>query len=168
LIRPIDMPAIYEHELVVGQDDIDVLGHVNNLVYLRWMQDAAVAHSAARGWPTAKYLELGAGWVVRSHKIDYRQPAFVDEPIVIRTWIANFKKIQSLRKYQILRADDDAVLAVAETNWTFIGLEHRVPRRVPAEIIDSFELVEPADEPSLSRQYERMGKLENTDKRNDD
>jgi acyl-CoA thioester hydrolase len=160
------MPAIYEHELVVRQDDIDVWGHVNNLVYLRWMQDAAVAHSAARGWPTSKYLELGAGWVVRSHQIEYRQPAFVDEPIVVRTWIANFKKIQSLRKYQILRADDDTVLAVAETNWAFIGLEHRVPRRVPGEIIDSFVLVEPANEPSLPRQYERIKKLEKTGKRN--
>ncbi len=161
------MTAIYEHELVVCPDDIDVLGHVNNLVYLRWMQDAAVAHSAARGWPTAKYLELGAGWVVRSHKIEYRQPAFADEPIVVRTWIANFKKIQSLRKYQILRTDDDAVLAVAETNWAFIGFEHRVPRRVPGEIIESFVLVEPANEPLLPGQHKRRETSENTGKRID-
>ncbi len=149
------MPAIYEHQLVVTQKDIDVLGHVNNLVYLRWMQDAAVAHSAAQGWPTAKYLALGAGWVVRSHTIEYRQPAFVDESIVVRTWIANFKKIQSLRRYQILRPHDEAVLAVAETNWAFIGFEHGVPRRVPDEITTSFTLVEPSDEPSLPRQRRR-------------
>ncbi len=167
MIRQSDMPAIYEHQLVVKQGDIDVLGHVNNLVYLSWMQDAAVAHSAAQGWPTAKYLELGAGWVVRSHKIEYRQPAFADESIVVRTWIANFKKIQSLRKYQILRSHDDAVLAVAETNWAFIGFEHRVPRRVPGEIIESFVLVEPANEPSLPRQHNRLEKLAQTGKRND-
>jgi len=143
------MPAIYQHQLVVTQDDIDVLGHVNNLVYLRWMQDAAVAHSSAQGWPTAKYLELGAGWVVRSHAIEYRLPALADDAIVVQTWIANFKKIQSLRKYRILRSHDDAVLAVAETNWAFIGFEHRVPRRVPPEITDAFELVEPGNEPPL-------------------
>jgi len=165
------MPAIYDYELTVRQADIDVLGHVNNLVYLRWMQDAAVAHSAAQGWPTSKYLELGAGWVVRSHAIEYRQPAFADELIVVRTWIADFKNVQSLRKYQILRSNDDAVLAIAETNWAFIGFEHRVPRRVPAEITNSFVLVQHDDEPALPRQ--RKGSkdskdLEPSGKRNDD
>ncbi len=146
------MPAIYEHRLTVTPRDIDVLGHVNNLVYLRWMQDAAVAHSAAQGWPTARYLELGAGWVVRSHTIEYRQPAFADESVLVRTWIANFRKIQSLRKYQIVRPADDAVLAIAETNWAFIGFEHQVPRRVPAEVTSAFSLVDPGSEPPLPRQ----------------
>jgi len=141
------MPAVFEHWLTVDRNDVDVLGHVNNVSYVRWMQDAAVAHSAAQGWPTQRYLEIGAGWVARSHWVEYRRPAFCDERIAVLTWVSNFRKVRSLRKYKITRPGDDAVLAVAETDWTFIGFEHQVPRRVPHDIVTSFELVAEADEP---------------------
>ena len=97
------MPSIYEHLHTVGQEEMDLLGHASNLAYVGWMQDAAVAHSAAQGWPTERYLQIGAGWVVRSHAIQYRQPAFAGQTIVVRTWVANFRKIRSLRKYKIVR-----------------------------------------------------------------
>ncbi len=139
------MPAIFDYLHTVADDEIDGLGHVNNLVYLKWMQSAAVGHSAAQGWTTQRYFEAGAGWVVRSHWIEYRQPAFAGQQILIRTWVADFKKITSLRKYKIMRSADGAVLAVAETNWAFIGLEHGVPRRIPAELAEAFEIV-PADQ----------------------
>ncbi|MCA9249145.1 MAG: acyl-CoA thioesterase [Planctomycetales bacterium] len=138
------MPAVFEHCLTVPSGAIDGQGHVNNLEYLRWMQDAAVAHSAAQGWPTARYREIGAGWVVRSHKIEYRLPAFAGDRIVLLTWVANFHKIRSLRKYKITRPADGAILAIAETEWAFIGLEHHVPRRVPEELRAAFAIV--ADE----------------------
>ena len=51
---------IHEYRLVVTPASIDEQGHVNNLEYIRWMQEAAVAHSAAQGWPGSRYLELGA------------------------------------------------------------------------------------------------------------
>ncbi len=141
------MPAIFDHPLTVADDEIDQLGHVNNLAYIKWMLDAAVAHSAAQGWPTRRYLELGAGWVVRSHAIEYRQPAFAGQQLVVRTWVSNFRKIRSLRKYKIVRPADAALLAVAQTDWTFISFARRVPRRVPPEIQAAFELVEGRDEP---------------------
>jgi acyl-CoA thioester hydrolase len=141
------MPAIYSHPHVVVPDEIDDLGHVNNLHYLKWMQTAAVAHSSAQGWPPARYRELAAGWVVRSHRIEYRQPAFVDEEIEIRTWVADFRKVTSLRKYQVFRPKDSVVLAVAETDWAFLGLKPYVPRRIPPELAEAFLLVPPEDEP---------------------
>ena len=141
------MPAIYDHPHVVHDDEIDALGHVNNLSYLKWMQDAAIAHSTAQGWSTQRYLEIGSGWVVRSHAIDYRQPAFAGQEIVVRTWVSNFRNIRSLRKYKIIRPDDNTVLALAQTDWAFIGYEHLVPRRVPPEIVAAFELVAEQDEP---------------------
>ena len=141
------MPAIYEHALTVSPEAIDGQGHVNNLEYLRWMQDAAVAHSALQGWPAERYREIGAGWVVRSHWIEYLQPAFAGDELTVFTWVANFRKIRSLRKYKIARSSDDAVLARAETDWAFIGLEHRVPRRVPAELVEALVIVSQEDEP---------------------
>ena len=68
------MPAIFEYHHTVCDDEIDVLGHANNVCYVAWMQDAALAHSAAQGWPAEAYGRLGMGWVVRSHAIEYHQP----------------------------------------------------------------------------------------------
>jgi acyl-CoA thioester hydrolase len=141
------MPAIFEYHLTVAEDEIDGQGHVNNIEYLKWMQDAAVAHSAEQGWTTQRYRALGSGWVARTHTIEYLQPAFADENIVVKTWISNFKKVTSLRKYKIVRPDDAAVLATAETNWAFIGLERYIPRRIPQELFESFDLVGPESEP---------------------
>jgi len=112
------------------------------LEYLRWMQDAAVAHSAAQGWDAERYRQLGAGWVVRSHWIEYLRPVFAGEAITVVTWVAGFRKIRSLRKFKMLREADGALLARAETDWAFIGLQHRVPRRIPPELRDAFEVVE--------------------------
>ena len=141
------MSAVYEFHLTVTEDEIDGQGHVNNLEYLKWMQDAAVAHSARQGWTTQRYRNLGSGWVARTHRIDYLQPAFAGENLVVKTWISNFKKVTSLRKYKIIRAADAAVLATAETNWAFIGLKRYVPRRIPQELCESFEVVGPEFEP---------------------
>ena len=141
------MPAVYEFHLTVTEDEIDGQGHVNNLEYLKWMQDAAVAHSAEQGWTTQRYRNLGSGWVARTHRIEYLQPAFAGENIVVKTWISNFKKVTSLRKYKIIRPADEAVLATAETNWAFISLERYIPRRIPQELFESFDLVGPESEP---------------------
>jgi acyl-CoA thioester hydrolase len=108
---------------------------------------AAVAHSTIRGWPPARYRELGAGWVVRSHWIEYLRPVFAGERVLVRTWVANFHKITSLRKYRIERPADGVLLAVAETKWAFIDFQDRSPRRVPAELSGAFELVSEAAEP---------------------
>ena len=117
---------VFEHD--VREDEIDALGHVNNLAYLKWMISAAVAHSSACGWTTERYLDSGGGWVVRSHKIEYFNSAVANDRISVRTWIAGFKKVTSLRRYRIVRDSDQTLLAQAETNWAFIGFEHRVSR----------------------------------------
>jgi acyl-CoA thioester hydrolase len=130
--------AIFVLEHDVRDDEIDALGHVNNLAYLKWMISAAVAHSSACGWTTERYLDFGGGWVVRSHKIEYFNSAMANDRIAVRTWIAGFKKVTSLRCYRIVRNSDQMLLAQAETNWAFIGFEHRVPRRIPQEVIDDF------------------------------
>lgn len=135
------MPAVFEYRHRVRDDEIDGLEHVNNLAYLRWMQSAAIAHSDAQGWPTAKYYELQAGWVVRSHQIEYLQPALPGDEVIVRTWIADMKKISSLRRYDIVRAADAARLAVAATNWAFIDFQSRRLTRIPDVVAAAFELV---------------------------
>ena len=71
----------------------------------------------------------------------YLAPAFAGEEIEVVTWVSNFRKVTSLRRYRIVRPSDGAVLATAETDWAYIGRKRNVPRRIPAELIADFVLV---------------------------
>lgn len=145
------MIEIFEHQLVVTNSHIDMVGHVNNVVYLQWMQDAALAHSAALGWPAERYQQHGAGWVARLHQIEYLQPAFVRDRVIVRTWVADMKKVTSLRRYQMVRNDPpkedpdgprkETLLAIAHTNWAFIDFSTKMPKRIPIEIASAYQVV---------------------------
>lgn len=145
------MPAVFEHPLVVRPEDIDVLGHANNLAYLHWMQTAALAHSAAQGWPGEAYQRLGLGWVVRSHQITYYQPAYAGEELLVRTWVATFRKVTSMRRYDIIRRGDGKRLAAAATDWAFINYATGLPARIPPEISAAFILVDDPTDTFLTR-----------------
>jgi acyl-CoA thioester hydrolase len=135
------MPAVFEYHHVVDDDEIDAQGHANNVCYIAWMQEAALAHSAVQGWPADAYQRIGMGWVVRSHAIEYHQPALAGQRIVVVTWVATFKRVTSVRRYRIIRQSDGVLLATAETKWAFIDYATGQPCRVPADIVRAFEVV---------------------------
>jgi acyl-CoA thioester hydrolase len=141
------MLPIYAHKHVVLPEEIDTLGHVNNLNYLRWMLAAAVGHSTANGWPPERYREIQSAFVVRSHRIEYLQPAFAGEEVLIHTWVAEFNKVTCLRKYKTVRPKDGVVLTTGQTGWVFLGLKPYQPRRIPPDLASAFVLVPPAEEP---------------------
>jgi acyl-CoA thioester hydrolase len=120
-------------------DAIDELGHVSNLKYISWMQEIAIEHSAAKGWPVERYLQSGAVWVVRSHFITYLRPAFAGEMVTLQTWVAEIKPRSSLRKYLVFRTDDQSVLVEAETYWVYIDRRSGRPLRIPGELRLAFE-----------------------------
>jgi len=140
------MPAIFVDERDVMASEIDLMGHVNNIEYLRWTQRDAVRHSDSQGWTTEDYLRLGQGWLVRSHQIEYRQPALLGDAIIIRTWVADMKKVTSLRRFQIVRSADQTLLAEAATNWAFVNFQTGSLCRIPNEVSSAFEVV--ADPPA--------------------
>lgn len=139
------MPAVYLHEVTIATAEIDRLGHVNNQVYLAWMQAAALAHSAVQGWTTERYDAVGMGWVVRSHQIKYLAPAYLGDAILVRTWVADMKRVSSTRRYKILRAGDGALLASASTEWAFVDRASGTLRRIPPEVAEAFELSDGSD-----------------------
>ena len=136
------MPAIFEWTHTVANADLDGLGHANNISYVKWMQSAALAHSAVQGWPVEAYSELGCGWVVRSHFIEYLSPALLGDTIIVRTWVADMKKVTSLRRFRILttRTDKEIILARAQTDWAFIDYSAGTPKRIPPQVSSSFEI----------------------------
>lgn len=149
------MPAVFEFRHCVTAQEIDLLGHANNVAYLEWMQAAALAHSAAQGWPPDRYQQRGCGWVVRSHAITYHQPALVGEEILIRTWVATMKRVTSLRRYRVLRSADGLLLANAHTDWAFVDYTSGRPQRVPPEIAQAFVVLEHDPEPLPSVPVEK-------------
>jgi acyl-CoA thioester hydrolase len=136
------MPAIFEHPHRVTDEEIDALGRASNVAFIEWMLAAAMAHSAAQGWPSEAYLRRGSGWVVRSHAIEYRRPALPGDAIVVRTWVATLEAASSLRRYLILRRDGEETLATAETRWAVIDFATGRPTRIPKEVAQAFVVVE--------------------------
>ena len=97
------MSDIFTKRFPVPPEAIDAQRHVNNLAYLQWMQDVAIEHSAALGWPMERYVRTGGGWVVRTHFIEYLRPAFEAEPIALHTWISEAGNRRAVRHYVVVR-----------------------------------------------------------------
>ncbi len=141
------MRAVGTLELVVPETAIDDNGHVNNVQYVQWMQDAAMAHSAELGWPQERYAQIGRTWIIRSHTIEYLHSAYAGDAITVYTWVSSLQKIRSLRKYKFYRPADDTVLATAATLFIFCDLESGRPVSIPQEAQAAYQIVRKEDEP---------------------
>src|SRR5881392_4216625 len=106
--------ARFEMIVPVLPGDIDEQNHVNNAVYLRWVQDVATAH-----WKSLASVEAqnAIGWVVLRHEIDYRLPACLGDEIVLRTWVGQASRLKFERFTEIQRKIDNQLLAQARTLW---------------------------------------------------
>jgi acyl-CoA thioester hydrolase len=133
---------VHEVPVTVAESDIDVLDHVNNTVYLRWVQDAAVAH-----WRHAATAEQQREivWVVLRHEIDYKRPARLGDDLVARTWVGSATTHAFDRHTEIVRASDRKVLAQARTVWCPIDRETGRPIRVGEDVRRRFSVPESPD-----------------------
>jgi len=116
--------------------DIDGLGHVSNLVYLRWVLEVATAHSAARGWGLAEYQRLGNVWVVRRHEIDYLGSVTEGQSLIAETWVDSWRAASCIRRTELIRGDQ--VVARGATTWAFVSLVSGRPQRIPEPLRAAF------------------------------
>ena len=128
--------SVFRQTFKVPASAIDELGHVNNVVYLRWLLEAAVAHSNALGWDWERYRDLGAGWVVRSHHLEYLRPSFEGEELELLTWVHSIGERSSSRRYQIRREGKEVLRA--ETVWTLVDFATGRSRPIPPEVLAAF------------------------------
>jgi acyl-CoA thioester hydrolase len=147
------MPGVFTKTFTVAKEAIDLNNHVNNLVYLSWMQEVAIQHSDAQGWPMSRYLKTGGGWVVRSHFIKYSHPGLLGDEISIATWVSGASQRSSLRKYLFWRERDQKIIAEAETRWVFVDIKTGRPCLIPQEVRSAFEIVSEDTEDLLQRIY---------------
>lgn len=123
-------PSLFEQAIDVGPTAIDANGHVNNVVYVQWMQDLAVRHWRSLGGDEIN-RDHAATWVARSHHIEYLRPAYLGEQIRATTWIHDIGRVRSTRKYAFVRSADGTVLARGQTDWVFIRLADGRPTAIP-------------------------------------
>ncbi|MFO0953494.1 MAG: thioesterase family protein [Isosphaeraceae bacterium] len=130
-----ETPVIFEFPFRVAPADIDRMGHVNNVVYLRYAQDAAVAHWRAA---VSEELSRGTAWVVRRHEIDYLRPAFEGDELVSKTWVGTADGATFERFVEITRPKDACVLARVRTVWVALDPKSQRPKRVTPDLLAPF------------------------------
>jgi acyl-CoA thioester hydrolase len=127
--------ARFEMVIPVLPGDIDEQNHVNNTVYLRWVQDIATAHWRAVASPKA---QKSIGWVVLRHEIDYKGPATLGDEVVLSTWVGQATRLTFERFTEIRRNSDRQLLSQARTLWCPIDAQTNRPVRVSADVRAQF------------------------------
>jgi acyl-CoA thioester hydrolase len=126
---------VFEHTLTVKASDIDNLNHVNNVVYLQWVQDVASAH-----WEIMATAEMKRmySWVVLKHEIEYFAPAFLGNELMVRTWVEKSEGVRSERHVEISSMETNKLLVRAKTVWCLLSSKSFSPLRIGGDIMALF------------------------------
>lgn len=125
----------FQNSLIVVETDIDDMNHVNNVIYLKWVQDIAKQHWE---YKTDSSVRNTYVWVVLNHYIEYHKPAFLGDKILLKTWIENHSGAKSERHTEIINETSGQLLCSAKTNWCLLSKETLRPARITDEISKLF------------------------------
>ena len=131
----------FDQAFTARADDEDENGHVSNVAYVRWIQDATRAHSEAIGLDRAVYERLGGTFIVKRHEIDYRQGCRAGDDLVLTTSVEEIRVASAVRRTRVIRVADGAEILRARTEWVFVSIAGHRPSRIPPEVMNAFELV---------------------------
>ncbi len=126
---------IFEYPITILQSDIDEQGHVNNIIYLKWVQEAAIAH-----WTSVANTQMLENnlWVVSRHEIDYLKSAYSDSKLIAKTWVTDPQGAKSERYINIMDAETETIYAKIKTTWYLLDSKTKRPKRIDAEIVNVF------------------------------
>jgi acyl-CoA thioester hydrolase len=116
--------------------DLDSARHVNNAVYMSYFEDCSVQDALSRGWPMERMVDVGFGIVARRYRIEYKQPALMQDELEVSTWISDIKRSSAIRHYTVSR--DGTLLARAFAVWVWVDLKTGQPIHVPEDFIADF------------------------------
>ncbi len=124
--------------LRVRHYEMDALGHVNNAVYLHYLEQAAIEHSEQLGFTFERYRELGGVFVMRRMEIDYRRPAVAGDVLDITTWAHEMRGPRAIRRYEIRKHGQPALMLSAEALWVWVDMVTMRPRPIPKVLLEVF------------------------------
>ncbi|MHB1414856.1 MAG: acyl-CoA thioesterase [Chloroflexota bacterium] len=145
--RPTKAPISYTVRVQVRYSDLDMLEHVNNAVYLQYVQEAAMRHAEAVGYGYGRMRELGGTFVVRRHEIEYRRAARAGDELLITTRLVHMRGMRATRKTTIVDAASGKLVAEASTDYVWVG-NHGRPAHIPADVISVFPTEEAEVQPT--------------------
>lgn len=123
----------------VEEADVDILGHTNNVTYLRWLEMAAWGHSRVLGLDLEAYKRLNRAMVVRRHEIDYLGASYAGEMVRIGTWLVGHDgKLSLWRRYQVIRKCDGLTLIRGLTHFVCADFATGRPRRMPEAFLKGY------------------------------
>ncbi len=131
-------PGVFSIRRQVEWRDIDAMWHMNNAMYLTYIEDAAIHVCEAHGWPLERMTEAGFGILVRRHLIEYRQAAKLGDELDVATWFSDMRHTTGIRHYTVRRASDGELLAQARTRHVWVDLKTGKPIRIPEYFLDDF------------------------------
>ncbi len=130
--------GVFKMKRRVQWQDIDQIQHVNNSIYMAYLEDCGVQVADAFGWSMARIMEAGFGIVARRYRIEYKQPALPAERLELATWISDVKRATAVRHYTISRDSDSTLLARAHVLWVWVDLATGRPIRIPQDFLADF------------------------------
>ena len=139
LKKTVKMMEIYQYSFKVGPESIDILRHVNNREYLRWMEMAAMKHASLLGCGAKECLQQGEVWVAREHWIEYLRPCYEGDELTIYSWVETMDGPRSLRRYAIKRGA--RLVCVGATEWVYIDYKSGKVKDVPTYIPSRFTII---------------------------
>lgn len=131
----------HAHRIVVQPEDIDELEHVNNTVYLRYIENVVVAHAARVGMNFPVLKAIGVIPVVHQHLIKYHRSAVLGDELEVSTQITAFKGFRASRHNEVRRVSDNTLLVECDTDWIWIDAARGRPKPVPLPIQEAFGVV---------------------------
>lgn len=131
-------PGKFEINLRVKWQDLDAVQHVNNAVYLNYIEECGMQVIAEHGWPITRMLSTGNAILVRRHNIQYRHPAILNDELSISTWASNLRRSTAIRHYLITRKSDHVKIATVHSLGVYVNLSSGRPQRFPDSLINDF------------------------------
>jgi acyl-CoA thioester hydrolase len=131
-------PWRFTARIPVRQYELDILGHVNNAVYLNWVEQVAVEHVEALGFGRDWSRERGGAWVVREHHVTYHRPVEYGDVVLVTTIPQELSGIRGIRRTEIHRESDGELTTEVVTTWIWVKASDGRPTRVPADLMERF------------------------------
>lgn len=147
------MSTLFDLKITVEDHHIDVLGHVNNVVYMQWMQDVATAHVDSLGLGLKEYIELKHAMVAVEHHVQYRKAAFLHDEIVLRTWLDDINALYLSRQYVFYRPKDQSIVFVGQTKWACVEIATGKPKRLSPTFTQAYQPIKTDVQPLNFDQY---------------
>ena len=132
------MPLTHARTFLVRYYECDSYGHLNHTNYLRYMQEAAFDASAAAGYDLARYAAMGRHWLIRETDVEFVRPLRYGDVVQVKTWVADFQRVRSLRMYEFRSAEGGELVARGQTDWAFLESATGRPALIPQPMIAAF------------------------------